>query len=537
MTTLPPPTAPPPLAASPSGGAGGGGGVMTALGRAGTVAVVGMRPVGVTVEAHVSQALPGFSVIGLHGAAAHQAADRVRAALGALGVGLPSRKVLVSLAPADVAKVGARFDLAMAVAVLAALGAVGEEGLHGTVLLGELALDGRLRAVPGVLSAAASLPGRGVHRLLVPAPNAAEAALVEGLEVVGADDLAEAVAVLRGEARPRPVPPEPPPPADGEAADLAEVRGQAEARRALEIAAVGGHHLLLLGPPGCGKSMLARRLPSILPPLSPEEALELAAIRSVAGRWVDPATATTPLFDPRPPLRSPHHSVSAAALLGGGSGIAGPGELSLSHRGVLFLDELYEWPRAVLDTLRQPLEDGVVTLARSRATVTYPARVQLVAAANPCRCGGGTACACADDAIWAYRSRLSGPLADRLDLAPTVAPLTAAELLAPDGGEPSAPVRARVAAARAVAASRWRGAQRNADAPVAAVRRTATADALRALASSVDAGELTGRGYDRTLRVARTCADLDGDDLVRRDHVLEARAHRIALPDTPGRPR
>ncbi len=207
--------------------------------------------------------------------------------------------------------------------------------------------------------------------------------------------------------------------------------------------------------------------------------------------------------------------------------------VALGHRGVLFLDELYEWPRAVLDALRQPLEEGVVRVARSRATVIYPARVQLVAAANPCRCGGGPACACDEEAVWAYRSRLSGPLADRLDLAPAVAPLTAAELLDPRGGEPSATVARRVGGARAAAAARWRDAGRNADAPVAAVRATATPEALRALALAVDLGGLTGRGYDRTLRVARTCADLDGDDLVRRDHVLEARAHRVALPETP----
>ncbi len=313
------------------------------LGRARTVAVVGLRTVGVTVEAHVSKALPGFSVIGSHGAAAHQAADRVRAALGTLGVGLPSRKVLVSLAPADVPKVGARFDLAMAVAVLAALGAVGEEALRSTVLLGELSLDGRLRAVPGVLPAAASLPPHGVARLLVPEPNAAEAALVGGLEVAGVRDLAEAVAVLRGEARPRPVAAPAAPAAAGAAPDLADVRGQAEARRALEIAAAGGHHLLLLGPPGCGKSMLARRLPSVLPPLSRDEALELAAIRSVAGRWLEAPAA--PLVDDRPPFRSPHASVSAAALLGGGSGVAGPGELSLAHPSVKLVYRAASWRR------------------------------------------------------------------------------------------------------------------------------------------------------------------------------------------------
>lgn len=507
------------------------------VGRARTVAVVGLAPVAVTVEAHVGAGLPGLQVIGSSGTAGRQAAERVRTALVAIGSAVGGRKILVSLAPADVPKAGARFDLAMAVAILAALGELPEDALGDVVLLGELALDGGVRAVPGVLPAVGSLPGAGCRRAIVADANAVEAGLVGRVEVVPVTDLAEVVAVLRGEQPGRRADAAAAVPGacgagrgQGMASDLADVRGQAEARRALEIAAAGGHHLLLLGPPGCGKSMLARRLPGILPPLNTDEALELAAVRSVAGALVDGT-----VLDRTPPLRAPHHTVSAAGLLGGGTGVARPGELSLAHHGVLFMDELFEWPRGVLEALREPLEEGVVRVARSRATVVYPARVQLVAAANPCPCGGGRGCTCGEDAVWAYRTKLSGPLADRLDLAPAVWPLRSDDLLPGGGAEPSAAVAGRVRTARALAADRWGGALTNAAAPALAVRRSARPSAVRALADAVEAGRLTGRGFDRALRVARTCADLDGASAIGDDHVFEAAAHRRNLQAAAGR--
>ncbi|CAN5757701.1 YifB family Mg chelatase-like AAA ATPase [soil metagenome] len=493
------------------------------VGRAHTVAVVGLEPVAVTVEAHVAGGLPGLHVIGSAGSAAREATDRVKTALAAIGVTLPSRKALVSLAPAEIPKAGARFDLAMAVALLCEQGEITAESIAETAFVGELALDASVRGVPGVLPSAAALSAWGIRRLVVADANAAEAALVTDLGVLPVTSLDELVGVLRGERSPRPVPQ-----AAGVARrrlpDLSDVRGQAEARRALELAAAGGHHLLLVGPPGCGKSMLAARLPSILPPLDRPAALEVAAVRSVAGLISD----GEPL-DHAPPFVAPHHSMSAAALLGGGSGVARPGALSLAHRGVLFLDELFEWGRALLESLREPVEEGVVRVARARATVRYPSRVQLVCAANPCPCGGGDSCACTDDAIWGYRSRLSGPLADRLDLAPHVDPLTADDLLAQQPGEPSAAVATRVAAARQAAMHRWGAGVVNATAPPAAVRAPAEAAALGTLAAAVERGELTGRGFDRALRVARTCADLEGSAVIRRVHALEARAHRLNL--------
>lgn len=487
------------------------------LGRARTVAVVGLEPIPVVVEVHVGPGLPGISVIG-SSRAAGQSAERVKTALKSVGVTLPQCKVLVSLAPADLPKGGARYDLAMAIAILGAVGHV--DGSERCFAWGELMLDGTVRGVPGVLPALRRPLPAGSHVLVADA-NAAEARLAGVEHAVPVRDLAEVLDVLSGHAPARACPA---PPAAGVRGtlDLADVRGQHEARRALEIAAAGGHHVLLLGPPGCGKSMLAARLPGILPPLAVRRALELASVRSVAGRL-----RADDGLDLTPPFVAPHHTTSAPSLLGGGSGFARPGAISLAHGGVLFMDELFEWPRSLLDCLREPLEEGVIHIARSQATVTYPAVAQVVAAGNPCPCGGGEGCACPDDVAWAYRARLSGALADRLDLAPAVEPLTGAALLAAGDGEPSVAVARRVAAARAAADARWNG--RNAEAPTAAVRATASPAALRSLATAVDEGRLTGRGFDRSLRVARTIADLAGEEVIARDHTLEALAHRGAL--------
>ena len=489
------------------------------------VALVGLDPVAVRVEATCSPGLPVLRMVGLPDAAVREAADRVRTAVQRHGLRWPGERVVVNLAPAELPKVGASFDLPLALAVLVATGQVPAAALAQTWATGELGLDGSVRPVTALLPLVAGARRLGATRLLVPAAAAAEAALVPGQELLPVADLGETVAVLKdGWRPPRPVP-APPAPAEPRP-DLADVRGQPVARRAVEIAAAGGHHVLLSGPPGCGKTLLAERLHGLLPDLDTDQALEVAAVHALAGER-QPGDGLTL----QPPLRAPHRLVSAAALLGGGSGVPRPGELSLAHRGVLLLDELLETPRAVLDALRQPLERGEVVLARSRARVTYPAAALLVATTNPCPCGRSGdprhACRCRPDQVERYRGRLSGPLLDRLDLQVALRPLEREVLVTGARGESSAVVAERVREARRNAAARWGTGVLNRDVPIPRLRASASGPAVAALGAVLETRGASARAFDRALRLARTIADLDGAERIGPVHVEEAAAYRL----------
>jgi magnesium chelatase family protein len=496
-----------------------------------SAAVFGVDAYPVHIEVDVSFGFPHFTMVGLPDATVRESRDRVRAAIRNSGFEFPRHRITVNLAPADVRKAGSSFDLPIALGLLATAGVVVRPAIDDTVVLGELSLNGAINGIRGVLPIAVASRRLGMRRLLLPPQNAAEAAVVDGLDVCVARSLAEAVGALNDpDAAERAVAvPSRPAPTEASEGDLAEVRGQLFPRRALEVAAAGGHNLLLTGPPGAGKTMLARRLGGILPPLTFEEALECTAIHSVAGTLA----AGRGLLSERP-FRAPHHTISNVALVGGGA-IPRPGEISLAHNGVLFLDEMPEFDRRVLEVLRQPLEEGRVTIARAARTASFPARFVLVAAMNPCPCGfrgdGRRECRCTPTQVARYRGRLSGPLRDRLDLIVPVPAVPVTAITDAAAGEGSAVVRARVYAARAVQRTRYGadGPRTNASLRGGAVTTLCHPDAAgRALLRrAIEKLGLSARGYDRVLKVSRTIADLAGSDIVTAEHVAEALQYRL----------
>ena len=488
---------------------------------------VGVEAPAVQVEVQLAGGLPRMSIVGLPATAVREAKDRVRAAIRSSQFEFPARAITVNLAPADLPKEGGRFDLAIALGILAASGQVPREALAGWEFHGELGLTGELRGVDGILPAtlAAARAGR---RLVVPAANGGEAALVRDADARTARTLLQVCGALAGRTTLPPAEPDATPDARA-APDLADVRGQSRARRALEIAAAGGHHLLLVGPPGCGKTLLASRLPGLLPEATEAEALEAAAIASVSGARGTRAGLDAGRWRDRP-FRAPHHTASAVALVGGGSPPR-PGEVSLAHHGVLFLDELPEWSRQALEVLREPLESGTVTISRAARQSEYPARFQLVAAMNPCPCGwagdAGGRCRCPSEAIARYRARISGPLLDRIDLHVEVPRLPPAQLR-PDAapGESTARVRQRVVAARALAEARGGVANARLDhAGTLGACRLSTGDQAQ-LERAIAALGLSARSMQRVLRVARTIADLAGAEAITTAHLTEALGYR-----------
>ena len=499
--------------------------------RVSTVAFEGVEARPVDVQVQVAPGTVVFNIVGLGDKAVRELQERVRSALIASGLALPAKRITVNLAPADLPKEGSHYDLPIALGVMAAIGAIPMDALEGYCVIGELALDGTVSAVAGVLPAAIAANGAG-RGLICPAACGPEAAWASSdLDILAPRSLIQLANHFKGTqvlSRPQPAVRA----AAGQQPDLRDIKGQESAKRALEIAAAGGHHMLMSGAPGAGKSMLAQRLPAILPPLTPRELLEVSMIHSIAG-----ALAGGALTDRRP-FRAPHHSASMPALVGGGVH-AKPGEISLAHNGVLFLDELPEFQAQVLDSLRQPIETGEVAIARANHRVVYPARFQLIAAMNPCRCGSanepGYACNRAPNArcVAQYLGRLSGPLIDRFDLVVDVPSVSAADLMRPPPREGSAEVAARVSAARDIQVARYAGlgldnVASNAAAPSSLVEAVADADdaGLRLLRDAAERLRLSARGYHRVLKLARTLADLDGGGAVRRAHLAEALSYR-----------